>query len=450
MAAHPAIVDEPLIVEAWTGQAWSSAPGPARARRRERRLDPRARGRERVRGPVRPLSPRRAGSGPTRWTSCAPSPRARRGHRPIPRRGGDPPPGAARPAHRAAQPRRCSLDRLDHALAPRARGGDDARRALPRPRPLQARQRQPRPRRGRRAARATSATRLRGRAPRAATRSRASAATSSSSSARTSRRRRGGGRPSPSASAQRSRSRSCSTATEDFVAREHRHRRGATAGARRAEDLAPRRRRRDVPGQGARPRPHRGLRRRHARDASADRLRIENDLRRALDDDELRVALPADRRPRDGARRRRRGAGALAAPRARAAAARRVHPGRRGDRADRPDRRVGARRGLPPGGGVARRPPGSRPICVSVNLSPRQVAQPDLAAPWPTVARGDRARARRCCTLEITESVLMDDAEAASQTLDAPARPRRPARARRLRHRLLVARLPQALPGRRR
>ena len=96
------------------------------------------------------------------------------------------------------------------------------------------------------------------------------------------------------------------------------------------------------------------------RERAMVRLRVENDLRRALERTELRPRLPAGRlaaRPLD---RERRGAGALAAPRARADPTRRVHPDRRGERADRADRPLGPRAGLPPGGPLASRSPRRR------------------------------------------------------------------------------------------
>ena len=51
--------------------------------------------------------------------------------------------------------------------------------------------------------------------------------------------------------------------------------------------------------------------------------------------------------------------------------------------------------------------------------------------------------------LELTESLLMDQTESSRDTLRAIARPRLPRFHRRLRHRLLVARLPPDVPGRR-
>ena len=83
---------------------------------------------------------------------------------------------------------------------------------------------------------------------------------------------------------------------------------------------APGRRRRDVPGQGTRARLRRGVRPGSPRDHGArpaDRHRAAPRHRPRRD----RAVLPADRRADDGPRRRVRGAGPLAAPRARAARA---------------------------------------------------------------------------------------------------------------------------------
>ena len=98
---------------------------------------------------------------------------------------------------------------------------------------------------------------------------------------------------------------------------------------------------------------------------------------------------------------------------------------------------------------VAGRCPGATPLTISVNLSARQ-----LAGRRPRVRRDDRPRddrrsRRTALTLEITESVLMQRRRGHDRTtLAALEGARRPARHRRLRHRLLVAQLPAALPGR--
>jgi diguanylate cyclase (GGDEF)-like protein/PAS domain S-box-containing protein len=59
-----------------------------------------------------------------------------------------------------------------------------------------------------------------------------------------------------------------------------------------------------------------------------------------------------------------------------------------------------------------------RPIRVSVNLSPRQLAQPDVVALVVSVLRETLLPAQQLC-LEVTESVLVQDAEVAARTLHA-------------------------------
>ena len=87
-----------------------------------------------------------------------------------------------------------------------------------------------------------------------------------------------------------------------------------------------------------------------------DRIDMENDLRRAIERGELRLhyqpLVDLDHRPD----RRLRGARALAAPGPWPRPAALVHPPRRGDRADRAARPLGARDGLPPGHGSGATP----------------------------------------------------------------------------------------------
>ena len=88
-------------------------------------------------------------------------------------------------------------------------------------------------------------------------------------------------------------------------------------------------------------------------------------------------------------------------------AARRLRPARRGDRAHRRDRAVGAR-ARP----VGRRPQWTRPVpeatrsAVSVNVSTRQVRRPGLVEDVAERARATRVSRRERSTLEITESVV--------------------------------------------
>ena len=83
---------------------------------------------------------------------------------------------------------------------------------------------------------------------------------------------------------------------------------------------------------------------------------------------------------------------------------------------------------------------------VAVNLSPRQFRQADLLAQVRSVL-AECGLDPRYLELEITESAAMHDVQ---KTRDAPAaaRPRRGDRDRRFRDRVLVARLPEALPDR--
>ena len=146
------------------------------------------------------------------------------------------------------------------------------------------------------------------------------------------------------------------------------------------------------------------------RGRAISRLRVENDLRRALERDEL-PSLPAAglaARPFDP---RRRGAHPLGAPRARADPPRGLHPGRRGERADRADRPLGARARLPPGGraGIAQRPDAA-PLTMSVNLSAAQVANRGLAETVATALRVSGLDPS-CLALELTESMLVGDNE---------------------------------------
>ena len=227
-----------------------------------------------------------------------------------PRPGRGPPPRGHRRPHRAAQP--------PPPRAPAARGA--RRRARPpgrrsrccyRPRPLQGAQRHARPPRRRHRARADRAAAARG-AARGDMLARlggdefaASSRTPPSGRARRRRLARGAGGGPPGRRHRRP------------DRGEHRHR-GVPRARRRRRDAHAARRRRDVPGQGG------AQRARLLRGASATATRASasssiGELRDAIGTDAAHPALPAEARPRQRAHRRRRGARALDAPRARPA-----------------------------------------------------------------------------------------------------------------------------------
>ena len=205
---------------------------------------------------------------------------------------------------------------------------------------------------------------------------------------------------------------------------------------RRRRDAAQERRHRDVPRQGRRPQQLPVLLR--SDEPAADRAAwCWSRAARALDQERVRPALPAE-----GRRRHRRGSSGVEAlirwqhPGARPAAARPVHPGRRGDRPDPADRRWVLRAALR--AGQAWRDAGLPPIPVAVNLSAREFNDERLAS------RSRRRSSTRISTahlleLEITESLVMQDPDRAVEMLRAAQVDGRAHLDRRLRHRLLVA-----------
>ena len=88
-----------------------------------------------------------------------------------------------------------------------------------------------------------------------------------------------------------------------------------------------------------------------------------------------------------------------------------------------------------------------RRLTMSVNLSPRQLAEPSLPNEVARILHESDVPPE-CIWLEITESTLMRDAESAMSALGALARARVAPRGRRLRLRVLVARVPRAPAGR--
>ena len=277
----------------------------------------------------------------------------------------------------------------------------------------------------------------------------ASAATSSSSccepaatTVRPGRRRRAAARG-------RSRQAVDVEGTELFVTREHRRTRSTTATATSRRRPAARRRRGDVPGQGARPRLRRGVRRRDCTRRRCWRCAPRPSCGAGIERGEIVPVLPADRRADDRPRRRLRGAGPLAAPRAWAAGARPVPAARRGDRADRRDRRDDpARRAGParPVAGAATCPFADAYARRSTSAPARSSTRRSPSSS-PTLL-GETGHPRRLAVA----GDHRDGAAGRRQGVDGgaaqPAQPRAAPRRRRLRHRLLVADLPQALPGR--
>ena len=279
--------------------------------------------------------------------------RARRRDRASARGGRGAPSGPARPAHRPPQPLAVHEppDARPAAHRPSRRGGG----AVSRPRPLQADQRQPRPPRRRRAA---AHRRLAAHQPDADRRH-----------GRALRRRRvlhhlRGRRPGRGDHARGARA---PRARAAVLARLRRALRRGECRNRAREGPRPQCRGRhsrggrgDVPRQGEGPRRLRGVRRGDAEQrhrASPPRSRPAPCA--ALEGRADRL-LPADRLTAERRRHRPRGARALAASRARAAAPGRFHPDRRAERCDPVDRRPHAVPRLQRGGAGSRQATGDR------------------------------------------------------------------------------------------
>ena len=340
-------------------------------------------------------------------------------------------------------------DRVEHALARLRRARRPPRGAVPRPRRLQDRQRQPRPRRRRRAARRPWPTGSRAACARP-TPPPASAATSSRSCSRTLGRRARRSRVAERMLAALQRAVRASTAREVFVEREHRHR----LRRRRASSCDQLLRNADLAMYTAK---GRGKGRFEVFEPRCTPPPSSGSSSRptcaaALERGELVVALPADRRrSRTG---RIVGVEALV---------RWQHPSAACSRRDAfiplaeetglivRDRPLGARRRRAPD--AAR---GSSSIAGARRSRSASTSRRASCSTDGLVERRRRGRStRRRLDADVPRSsrsprgALMHDTEADDRATSQRAQgARRAARGRRLRHRLLVAQLPAAVPGR--
>ena len=134
-------------------------------------------------------------------------------------------------------------------------------------------------------------------------------------------------------------------------------------------------------------------------------------------------------------------------PDARRRAAQRLHPAAGGDRPDRRGRPLGAA-SRHAAQAAAWRERGAR-SAIAVNVSARQLDSDEFVEDVKRRARRAAGSTPDALTLEITETTLMRDAEETARAPDGDQAARRAGRDRRLRHRLLLARAPAAVPGRR-
>ena len=170
------------------------------------------------------------------------------------------------------------------------------------------------------------------------------------------------------------------------------------------------------------------------------RMRVDHAMRQALAAGPVPPALPAAGRPGQRPRGRRRGAAALARPGDGRDVARRVHPGRRGERLHRRHRRLGARRGGAPGGAMAcaRHAPGRRRQRVGAAVPQARLRRQRVAG---------AARVRPAAAVAGARTDRVDPDPGRPGSADAPGgagAARRAAVDRRLRHRLLEPGLPEA------
>ena len=178
---------------------------------------------------------------------------------------------------------------------------------------------------------------------------------------------------------------------------------------------------------------------------SIERLALETNLRRALELERVLAALSGQGQFQDGRDHGRRGAAALAEPRAGLGVAGALHPARRGDGPDRADRQMGAQDGVRAERRVA-----------EAGAAPRRHVGESVDAPDERRGAGSRdrgsarghghgpgaARARGHREHDHAQRRARRARADGDQGLG------RSPRDRRFRHRLLVARAPEALPDR--
>ena len=179
-----------------------------------------------------------------------------------------------------------------------------------------------------------------------------------------------------------------------------------------------------------------------------ERIELETDLRRAIDQEQLVLHYQPIVILETGAIT---GVEALVRwqhPTARAAAAGAIHPARRGDGTDPAARYVGAACGVPPGRAVA---PAARKTARRWR-SPSTCRAGSCRVPCSSTTSGaslvETGLEPHALILELTESVLTDHTDTVLGTLRALKSGRGAARDRRFRHGVFVAQLSAAVPDR--
>ena len=180
-----------------------------------------------------------------------------------------------------------------------------------------------------------------------------------------------------------------------------------------------------------------------------DDLALNADLDHALDRGEFEVYYQPTFTLADRHHRRRRGAPALAPPGQRPGLAEDVHPARRESGQIVPIGRWVLRQACSQAVAWHAELPADSPLAIAVNLSMRQLADPDLVADVCHILRRHRPRPTTAHPGDHRERADGRRRRGPPQTA-RPQGPRAAAGHRRLRHWLLVPRLPAALPRRHR